>query len=61
MVLFEDYKISTDNILFIIDKMVHLNNGKVKINDVTYLGPVEHDGVLKHKIITTAGQEYLSN
>ena len=51
--------IETDNMLFMMNESIQFNYGNGTNDTATYLGPVLHDDVLKHKIRQSDDAEYL--
>ena len=45
--------------LFMADESIKFNNGQGNHDIVTYLGPMEHEHGLKHKIINSSSKEFL--
>ena len=45
--------------LFMADESIKFNNGQGDQDIVTYLGPMEHEHGLKHKIINSSSKEFL--
>ena len=51
--------IETDNMLFMMNESIQFNYGNGTNDTATYLGPVLHDDIIKHKIRQSDDAEYL--
>ena len=48
-----------DNMLFMANESIKFNDGDGDVDIATYLGPIEHDSILKHKIKRSNNLEFL--
>ena len=56
---YDEDEVDTDNILFIENESIKFNDGNGTNYSATYMGPISHEDVLKHKIRRSDNKEYL--
>ena len=56
---YKDYKINTDNMLFMDNKSINFNDGNGKNDSAVYMVPVSYGDTLKHKILRSDNEENL--